>query len=167
MPHVINRKADFSKVRGLLAPNECTPEPDGDFEGILINAPEEVLFEGAGELAAGTVIPLCGRCKLPYDYLGLDGAFVPAMLFVAVNAATHRAHAGRLEPTPNRLPPPGPRVPQPGLRVGKYFNPNLAAIMTLPAEEADYLVYATLGAYQSNVLRVRLRRPGEGAPWKS
>src|SRR6185503_11771978 len=94
MAHVVNRKADFSKSRGLLVSNECTPRTDSPlFEGLVINTPEEVIF-GAGPprgapAPAGYRLPLCGVCRFQYNLLGLHGSFVDRILFIAVDARTH------------------------------------------------------------------------------
>lgn len=162
MAHTINRKADFSKVTRRLEPNECTPQPDsGDFEGILVNAPEEVLFDGDDTLAeAGAKVQACVFCQFQYDLLGLHGAFMDAILFVAVNTRTHHAYAGHFESVRNATPDPDgePTESYPDLVVGEYFNPDLAEVLELPAEDADYLVHATLGTFQSNVLEIKVRR---------
>ena len=47
-----------------------------------------------------------------------------------------------------------------GRTVNLYFNPNLATTLSLPEQEANYYVYATLGQYVSNVVRIALRAKG-------
>lgn len=165
MPHVINRKADFGNVRGLLESNECTPKIDGfAFEGLLINLPEEVTLRspGPGTLSdARVVLRLCGACRFKYSLFGLRGTYVDHILFIAVDARTHEPHASRMETVPNAIPGPDPEDGlEPDMLVGEVFNPDLAELLRLPAREADYIVYATLGPYRSNVLttRVRVRR---------
>lgn len=165
MAHTINRKADFGKVTRLLEPNDCTPAPERpDFEGILINAPEEVVFTGSDDTLAeaGVVVQSCVFCQFPYNLLGLHGRFMEAILFVAVNAKDHRSYAGhfRSAKNPMRNPAGEPTEDYPDLTVGEYFNPDLAEVLELPAEDADYLVYATLGVHQSNVVDIKIRRAG-------
>ncbi|AUX43429.1 uncharacterized protein SOCE26_048770 [Sorangium cellulosum] len=160
MAHVINRKCDFSKVTAQLESNECTPQIDGfDFEGLLINTPEEVVFEGAGNLSrAGGRFVLCGACRFKQSFMNLRGHFVDQILFVAVNARTHEAYSGKLETVPNAIPSPDPDDGlDPDMLIGEVFNPDLGELLGLPAEEAEYIVYATIGPYRSNTLTTRVR----------
>ena len=88
------------------------------------------------------------------------------IVLVAVDAADHRAFVGTMEPVANaiRVPSPLDRMnlsPQDfaGRSITGYFNPNLAQVLSLPEKEAEYIAYATLGEYVSNVVRIQVRRP--------
>lgn len=160
MAHVINRKCDFSKIGPLLESNECTPRIDGfDFEGLLINLPEEVVYDGNGSLSrAGGKLILAGACRFKQNFLNLHGSFVDHILFVAVNARTHQTYASKLETVPNAIPGPDPDDGlEPAMLVGEVFNPDLGDLLRLPAEEAEYIVYATIGPHRSNALTTRVR----------
>jgi hypothetical protein len=160
MAHVINRKGDFSKVGPLFRSNECTPKIDGpSFEGLLINLPEEVVFDGAGTLAhAGGRMVLCGAYRFKSSLLDLRGRFIDRILFVAVHAKTHEPSAGKMESLPNRIRSGDPDDGlDPDMLTGGVFNPDLGALLNLPAEAADYIVYATLGPFRSNPLTIRVR----------
>jgi len=161
MLDAIDRKCDFSGDMEPLESNECTPPAPASLEGILINVPEEVHFEGSGTLKqTGTVLRLCGRCKFPHDFMDLGGSFYASIVFVAVDKTTHQTYSGRFEPVMNLEPPPEPVGSLPGISIGEFFNPDLADILRLPACEATYVVYATLGTFKSNVLEVRVVRSG-------
>ena len=156
MAYTIDRKCDFDQVTRLLESNPCTPKIKGyDFEGIVINLPEEV---GLDAVRPGGRVMLCGRARLKFDLLGLRGDFVDSILFVATNSRTHQTYAGKLESVPNpiRAPVPPVKNDDPELIVGVYFNPNLTKVLRLPPETAEYIVYATLGPHKSNVLRLRV-----------
>lgn len=46
-----------------------------------------------------------------------------------------------------------------------HFNPNLAVVLELPERPADYIVYAVLGPYESNRVKVSVRdASGGGGP---
>jgi hypothetical protein len=45
--------------------------------------------------------------------------------------------------------------------VGEVFNPDLAELLGLPACEAEYIVYASLGPHRSNVLTTRVQLENE------
>jgi hypothetical protein len=160
MAHVIDRKCDFSKVSAQFESNACTPQIDGfSFEGLLINTPEEVVFSGSGSLSrAGGKLMLCGACRFKQSFMNLRGHFIDQILFVAVNAKTHQTYSAKLESVPNAIPGPDPDDGlDPAMLVGEVFNPDLGELLRLPAEEAEYIVYATIGPYRSNVLTTRVR----------
>lgn len=167
----IDRKCDFSQVTHRFASNPCTPtiKRSEQFIGIFINVPEEISFtEGRGATLAesGAKLQLCGASRFKYDELGLHGDASDAILFVAVDAATHRTFSGKIPPLPNAIPfprdPSQPPERHPGLVVGDSFNPDLAEILSLPATDAEYIVYATLGPHKSNVLRTRVKAVRKG-----
>jgi hypothetical protein len=169
--------ADYARVgANSFGPNLCTPpiRDDRAFRGIALTGPTAV------EFGADTRDPLfdrfchfvvCGAYQLDANYMGLRERFRPRLLVVAVDALRHRSYAGRLETGPNPM-----RMPSPldgmalddadfaGRVVTEYFNPNVAELMGLPEEETDYFVWATLGHYTSNVVRVALRRRGSVSP---
>jgi hypothetical protein len=42
-------------------------------------------------------------------------------------------------------------------KIGGYLNPNLAVILDLPEQPADYVVYALLGSFESNRVRISVQ----------
>lgn len=178
MAHRIDRDANFANATHLLRSNECTPEPEGDFVGILLNAPREVGYSGTRpELDPRDCnFMICGMATLAEGALGLPvTSMARAVLFLATNTRTHTTYTAKIEPVRNALPPPrallqganaGVNRPNPAdVEITTYFNLNLAAAIALPAIDADYLVHATLGPHQSNVLDVKVRKRGGGSPW--
>lgn len=161
MAHTINRKCDWSQVGPLWESNPCTPQIKGfAFEGLLINVPEEIFYnEGVpGSLTkAGGRLRLCGACRFKYNFMNLRGHFIDHILFVVVNAKTHQTYAAKLESVPNAMPGPDPEDGlEPTMIVGEVWNPDLAELLGLPAEPAEYVVYTTIGPYQSNALTVKV-----------
>lgn len=147
----------------------CSPQPDSAFRGIEIAAPREVYFvPGSRDPIGGTfaLVPVCGTCIFEHGTLGLNSDFEQAITLVAVDAETHESFSGRPTSRKDWLKPPpptrkgSPRTSKKGRVVQGYFNPNLVRILGLPEKEAEYIVYATLGTYKSNVVRVRLVESG-------
>ena len=138
------------------------------FRGIRLNAPAQVFYSaGEADRLSGAFAPVlvCGTCRFKYDTLGLNGSFIPAIVFVATERQTHECFAGRIAPAGNPATSPSP-LPRRGLReadfadmvITEYFNPNLAQVLALPPRDADYVVCATLGPYTSNAVSIRVRR---------
>ena len=145
----------------------CSPVPDDpSFRGIRIAAPNEVYFtpgEPDSRSGAFATIPVCGVSVFePGQTRQADDA-PSSIVFVAVDTETHEAFSG-VPYAPFNLTP-GPRPPGPAGIAGRersvgsirsYFNPNLARILKLPERAASYDVYATIGSYKSNVVRIRV-----------
>ncbi len=160
---------DFDRVEaGSLTAWPCSPRVDADpaFRGIRLTAPGRVTIGAAADPFAPVFarVMVCGALHLDFDYLGARGRFLPRIVLVAVSATTHRVFAARFEPVPNAIPEPPPDPPDPGGwpagSIIQYWSPNLAELLSLPEEEADYFAHATLGDHVSNVVRIEVRRAG-------
>lgn len=160
---------DFDKVdAGSLLEYDCSPEMELSFRGIRLHAPRRVKIAPdprARYAGAFARIIVCGAYHLDATYLDLRERFLPRVLLVAVDARTHAPFAAPMEALPNALPEPDAfegldLEPEDfeGRSVIEYFNPNLAELLSLPEAEAEYLVYATLGSYVSNVVRIDVHR---------
>lgn len=168
-PYRIPEECDFRKVRERYVPNDCSPEIAArDFRGIVINAPKVVTIGERGDLPwSGSVlfVPLCGTYvhSLGND-IGLRTDFAKSVLGVAVDARTHRTFSGKImsDESPRRPDPSPEKRLSPkemeGRTIKGYFNANLGESLRLPDSEAEYIVYATLGPYKSNVLRIRVQK---------
>jgi hypothetical protein len=104
---------------------------------------------------------VCGLYHLDSDYLGLREDFLDHIRVVAVSCRTHRAYGDRLPGVPGQVMEElDPDDDRPGAWAGRsvseFFNINLATMLNLPEEPDEYVVYATLGRYVSNVVRIRL-----------
>lgn len=166
------RDAEFDQVpAGSLSPSACTPpidEDDFDYRGICIAAPERVEFvPGQAEPISGAFarVLLCGTYTLDSNYLGLREQFLDRLVAVAVDVDRHRAYAAGVVSLQNPAAMPDPfegliltDEDWRGRVVTGYFNPNLAAVMPLPAEEATYVAYVALGRFVSNAVRIAVRR---------
>lgn len=169
-PYVIPSVPDsaFDEIEGSFLGYPCSPEiTDEDFRGIVLNGPKRVLFgEDTRDPRFGGFARMyvCGVCQFDHDYLGLGGNFATNITFFAVNAKTHRVHPGRLSAGIQIRPTRDPDDPRQNVVTGQWFNPNLARITDIPAEEGDYLVYATLGDHKSNTVTIQLRRKPDPVP---
>lgn len=162
----IDEACDFTALEvGLMDWNACSPAfDDPETQGLVIHAPAEVIYdpdqpdEATGAFAD---VRLCGTCNVDYSYLGLRGEVTEEILLVVVDASTHETWSGKMEPILNPEERPddlgGEAGPTEGLLVESYFNPNLAETLDLPARPAEYIVYATLGDYKSNTVRIQVK----------
>ena len=163
--------SEFAQVvAGSLLRNACTPAEADDFgfRGLRLAAPAKVeLVPGARDPLFGAFARLmaCGCYCFDSNYLGLREQFLEHIVLVAVDLRQHRAYAGRMQAVPNAIPMPSPFDAElysdadwAGRSVTGYFNPNLAELMALPAEETDWVVYAALGSHLSNAVRIAVRR---------
>ena len=164
----LNSSGNFADPRMKpFSRNECTPVVDDpEFRGIVIDAPPQVEFR-TGQRTPGSsafaLIRLCGICRFDYHFMGLDGDFIEAILIVAVDDETNETFSGKLTLVTNAEPQPPDLLGRDlvkqdytGLVVEEHFNPNLAQALRLPARSAQYVVYATLGEYKSNSVRIRV-----------
>lgn len=145
--------------------NACSPEiEDPDWRGIALNAPSLVKYtpgaEGPLDLAFARAL-LCGYAHFDYTTLGLQGAFLESILFVATNTETNDVYTGKLEIVENAIPDDfddEDDSPEDlaALSIGEYFNINIAAVAQLPEGSAEYKIHATLGEFRSNVITMRI-----------
>ena len=163
------RDQDFDAVpAGSLTENACSPKIEDDFRfrGIRINAPQKVALEGKpDEYDYFARVIICGAYQLDSNYLGLHEQFLQRVVIVAVDLGRHRAFAGRAHTIMNAEIGPDPFEGEmlsdadfKGRFIAEFFNTNLVAELGLPQEEADYAVYAVIGRYVSNVVRIAVRR---------
>jgi hypothetical protein len=162
----INPECDFGNLEtGIMRRNPCSPViNDPDFLGLVINAPEEVFYT-PGETVEGSLafadVRVCGTVSVDYAYGGYRGEVTDKILLVAVNAATQETWSGKMEPIPNPEQRPdglgGGSADNEGLVMESYFNPNLVETLDLPERPAEYIVYAVLGEYKSNTLRILVK----------
>lgn len=154
-------------VEGSYMDYDCSPDMDDpDFRGILLNAPEVVRFSpGETNPISGAFAPVvvCGAFTFAYTTMGLDGDFADSIVIVAVDEKSRVSFRGTMQGVENEEPEPegiyGELAPEDLADdvIGGYFNPNLAVILGLPETEADYVVYALLGPFESNRVRISIR----------
>ncbi len=153
-------------VAGAAEDFPTTPDilRDPDFRGILIAGPDEVPLDGPEEFDGSfTRMIVCGALHIDSNYLGLREDFLDAVLLVAVNTSNHTPYIAPLPGVPNAIPLPdsleGIEVTASdweGRSVVLFFNENLVSALGIPKVAAEYVVYATLGQYVSNVIRMRV-----------
>lgn len=156
----------FDKVApGSLLAYDCSPSllGAGAFRGVRVRSPARALYlpgkrDRAGAFARAM---LCGSYRVDSGALGRSP--VRRLLLVAVDAATHEAHAAPMPLLDDPRGTPDPPLPPlaPGERAPvliEYFNVNLVTLFELPEREADYFAYAVLGEYVSNVVHLEVRR---------
>ncbi len=158
-------------VEGSYMDYACSPEvEDPDFIGILLNAPEVVTYvPGSSNPLNGSFAPVivCGAYAFKYTTLGLNGDFADSIVLVAVDEKSRISYHSTMPGVENAVPEQAD--PESNLTaedfagdiIGGYFNPNLAVILGLPEKEADYIVYALLGPYESNRVRISIKETVE------
>jgi hypothetical protein len=137
--------------------------------GIAINAPRVVEFSEGPILQPGDAqFIVCVATRFVYDTLGFGSSFMDNLSLVVVDGRTHQEYsvsallADDTNIRSNYLPMPsdmaGPKTDHRNTTIGEVLRANLAKMMKLPAEETEYIVYASLGPYRSNTLSVKLVR---------
>jgi len=162
----------FEEVtEGSYLDYECSPDiDDPDFRGILLNAPAVVTYiPGKSNPINGAFAPVivCGAFTFDYTTLGLDGDFADSIVIVAVDEKSRDSFRGTMTGIENAEPEPEGLYDDSNAEdfsddvIGGYFNPNLAVILGLPEQEADYVVYALLGPFESNRVRISVKESDE------
>ena len=162
----IDQACDFAKLdTDLMSQNPCSPViDDPDFLGMVIHAAQEVFYD-PGESVEGSLafadVRICGTVAVDFGFQGLGGEVTEEILLVVVDAKSQETWSGKMEPIANPEQRPvdlgGDAGPTEGLIVESYFNPNLVETLDLPEKPAEYIVYAVLGEYKSNTVRIRLK----------
>lgn len=175
MPSQFSDPAFDEVTEGSLLSNACSPEiDDPEFRGLALAAPETVRYTpGQSNPLTGAFAPVivCGTYVLAYGTLGLNGAFVDSIVFVAVDEGRRETFSGRMPGVENEIPGPsvfdsGDLSPEDFAAdvITGYFNPNLATVLSLPERPADYVVYAVLGPYESNRVSISVREDTGNTP---
>lgn len=146
---------------------KCSPESDdSNFEGLLINAPKIVTYvPGYSNPINGTWARfiICGYYSFKKSTLNLNGDFADAITLIAIDEKTKKRYQGRMgteaEISENPEDDNG-LAAKDSLEdiIGGYFNPNLTYIMGLPEQEADYIVYAQLENFESNRVKISIKK---------
>ncbi len=177
----IPKECDFSKVsNGSNQDNQCSPklkdEFFGEFEGILINAPKQVVWSKTvsfedyppgpwGRTEGPLRLMVAGLVRFRYKFLGLNGRTSKDILLVAVNQKTATAYSGRM-PRPELLPVPERIKNRPKVALTEdelntlitdHFNFDLVHDLGVPIADATYKVYATLGEFKSEVVTIKTK----------
>lgn len=173
----IPSNCDFSLVFTGTLSNECTPKLksmfSSPFTGILINAPEKIVWPNNADFSDYPVGPLvitegplrlmlAGLVRLKYNSYNLGSSFGGDVLVVAVDNKTGQTYSGKMpQPDMPMEPDPYPAGPDESNMMSKEdlnalissgFNLDLVHDLGIPIAEASYSVYATLGEYRSNEL---------------
>ncbi len=160
--------ADFDAVEsGTSLDYLVTPDvrTDPKFRGIRIAAPALVDLDGKPDRRGGFArFIIAGSYHLDSNYLGLREDFSDHLAIVAVERRAHRAYIGRLPGIPNKVAAPDPFAGMnltpadwAGRSVIEFFNLNLVTALGLPYAKGEYVVYAALGRYVSNVVVSRIQ----------
>jgi hypothetical protein len=141
----------------------CSPTIDGNFVGILINAPEKVVFtpgtrDSVSDAFARFII--CGAYRLDAWELYQLGGFRPGAKLVATDADHDDVFADEMHPPHPMQPQPNPPKWTAQEFAGQtelgYFNENLLDFLPLPQRPGRYDVFVTFGPHRSNVVTVTL-----------
>ncbi len=151
---------DFSSIGHKYASNECSPVfLNRQLTGLLINAPASIsLNEGEFKIQVA-----CAYRHRPAEPLNIGKNIRNSIIFVAVDQRTDQTYTAKVRDIENRKPDrkKKPRVDSAKLEkkiVGGWVNIELIEAMGLPAEVADYVLYATVDKYKSNLVTVRVTK---------
>jgi hypothetical protein len=141
----------------------CSPAIDSSFIGIVINAPEKIVYTpGTRDPVSGAFarFMICGVYRLDGWELYQLGGFREGAKLVATDVDHHDVFADKMQP-------PHPTEPQPnppkwtaqdfaGQTEQGYFNENLLDFLPLPQRPGRYDVFVTFGPHRSNAVTVTL-----------
>ena len=175
-PYSIPENCDFAQVitrgfgrdgGGRSEDNQCSPViHDLKFVGIVINAPKVVHFSTPDTEDDQNAIPVCG--VISHDlgtFLGRKYSSLPeTVIFVVTDVKSNDTWSGKIPGPQNLIPRPKPLHGEEkkftleemkGRIHHEWFNPNLFNITGMQLRETEYLVYATVGPYKSNVVTIK------------
>jgi len=174
-PYKIPNDCNFTQViesgfgrngSGINQSNSCSPEiMDLNFNGIVINAPNEIIFDTDSTENNQNAIPLCGTYAHDMGvYIDTKKNFINSIIFVVVDTKTNETWSGQIPELQNLARKPksisGDRKKltleeMKGRIIGGYFNPNIFNITSARLYETEYIVYATVGPYKSNAITIK------------
>ncbi|MBI3560409.1 MAG: hypothetical protein HY080_01640 [Gammaproteobacteria bacterium] len=174
-PYSIPENCDFNQIikrgfgrdgRGLPGENPCSPDiHDLKFVGIVINAPKEIRFSSTETEDDLNAIPVCGvQSHDAGTYIDRNGSLNQSLIFVVTDIKANATWSGRIPGPQNLVPQPKPlhgeekiftREEMKGRIIRQRFNPNLFNITSMVLRETEYIVYATVGPYKSNVVTIK------------
>lgn len=179
-PYSIPENCDFAQVvargfgrdgGGRSEDNQCSPViHDVKFVGIVINAPKVVYFSTTDTEDDQNAIPVCGVIRHDLGtFLGGKNEInlSETIVFVVTDTKSNDTWSGKIPGPQNLIPRPKPLHGEAkkftleemkGRILGEAFNPNLFNITGMQLRETEYLVYATVGPYKSNVVTIKAIR---------
>jgi len=143
--------------------NSCSPEIfSPTFEGILINAPDKIVLQDT--------LTIKLACSFSFSIKRIVGFKLfeeveNSILFTVMDMGTQKSYSGKVpdldldkpfdtNPIPNPHPEPAPKKEAlPDLIHRGYVNLNLAEVVRLPIKPGQYIAFATLATFKSNVLQ--------------
>lgn len=131
----------------------CSPtDPGGDWRGILLRAPAQVVAPAASTPAVAPTLPLCGLYRLKASSVMGQG---PMMLVVTDqhSGQVYRGAVVERDASPDEPPPPSAPIDPAQLAtmaIGSHFNLNVATYVTLPSRPARYQVVVEFAGQRSN-----------------
>lgn len=146
--------------------NECSPtvDPELDFEGVLINAPELVILDDKNQASDGSfaAVPICGYYEMELSKLMQDSV----LTIFAKNIESQEVYEGAMiDDDPGTLieddEPPFEAEDLAGQFIGAYFNPNLPHYVAIPNEPGRYQVRVRIANELSNIVEIELRAADE------
>ena len=156
---------NFDDLGNRLSSRPCSPRiNDLVTTGLFINGPKEVFLSARPDPETGAHADIPVYVTFSHNLgtvIPLHDNFEDAIVFVAVNAATHKVYSGKYEPLGSPIPPdhPNPNLSPEQMKertVRGYVNNNLAALVPLPPEPATWYVYVVIGPYHSNMLKIKV-----------
>lgn len=156
---------------------QLIPKFSNPFNGILINSPDNVLWDKDldpddfmvspfGEREGPFRVMISGLLKVPSGTLDVTDDYIYKIVIIAVNQQTSKVYSGRM----NRIGQKSPELdPSLGFDINsdklessmagdckEHFNVDLVQNLNIPIASATYSVYVVLGEYKSNVREVKV-----------
>jgi len=173
-------QAESNSSQSFDCSPQLTPKFSNSYQGVLINAPKQVLWDKDLDLNDFAVSPfgeregplrlmISGLLKVPYGTLNISDDYIYDVIIVAVNQKTSKVYSGRMNrrgEKPQEIdfslafdPIFGNESSDNSLKgdVKENFNIDLVQNLKIPIVSADYSVYAVLGDYKSNTREIKVK----------
>lgn len=151
----------FDVPHGHAAKTPFSPKVTPDFRGIRISAPETAKIAADGTVT----IPISMTTQFSAAYLMKFDVLTHHMSVVAVNGKTGASLTSTLQEDDAAAPLPEDREGDPAELESTIFESyltfDLARFLLFPNEAAVYHVHVTLENHQSNVVTIKIQKPGK------
>jgi hypothetical protein len=142
----------------------CSPaHPGGDWRGLMLRAPSQVMLPDQRTQHSAFTVPLCGLYLV--NVASALRRPTPMMIIVTdeKSGQVYRGAIVERDPNPQIPPPPSPPLDPAeyaNQAFGSYFNVNVASYVALPLRPARYRVKVEFSGHQSNEVDIAVvQRP--------
>lgn len=153
--YVIPASCDFNSIDYPFFSNECSPRIKGLNTGLVINGPAEVQLTDDFNIKIASTYS-----HNLINKLDLTQPIRNSIVFIATDIETNVSLSGKIEEDIMIEEKPDlSDVDQEILQkkiIGGYVNVELVTLLSVPLKLTTYIVYATVGPYVSNKIKINV-----------